>query len=168
HLASSDFEELTYSILLVKFPISSSNANSGSIAPVTKSSLTHAQRSGNLDGKLSETLYETYSPSEIEHLEFSSNDLLGKIVIYYKNDNGADVLYGGVKPDGTSTAGFQASDIIDSSSGIWQINSYEPGAYKFTLDKKLTFPNGLKIVLENVGSTPINIAGRVYVRYSND
>ena len=86
------------------------------------------------------------------------------IEIFVKDINGLTNPIGQVQNNGGNVSGFQVSNIISHGASLWNVMYYEEGKNKFSLDRPLYFPNGVKIQFKttSVPTTSINVALRMY------
>lgn len=126
----------------------------------------HTQRIGSMAAGGSFVVLESTNPTTIEFLEWATNSLKAQIRISHRLINGSYEGLGILQSDGSNTIGMTPAAIVQHSSSLFIINSYDTGKYKFTLRNKMHFPNGVKIEISNNDTAAINNAVRLFgVKY---
>jgi len=111
------------------------------------------RRSGSLAKNTEEVLCDLAGIDvELQHLEFSSNDLIMNLVIKpYKADGALDLQLFGIDKEGEVRSRLTPYDIHDTEDILWYELIYDTvnSEYKFGLGYPLRFANGVKISLYN-------------------
>lgn len=106
-------------------------------------------------------VYENAVPSRLDFFEFSSNNTRTQVEIRYKKGSNYWPI-GHIMKNGSNVAGHYVAQIVSDGASIWDIMSYEEGAYKFSLNRSFDFSEGFRIEIFNTGPDDINVAGRVF------
>lgn len=154
HSSDSPNETMTYSIMIFKYPFST-----GFSEPINKKIKTlgtkafEIDRSGELDANESLTVFQTEKPTSLDYLEFATDSSSGQILIRTLL-NGEWKSIGSINNKGSGRSVFTPQNILDNNSSLWSINHYDD-SFKFSLRRKLDFPEGLQVVLRNRSSEEV-------------
>lgn len=120
-------------------------------------------RNGTIEGGMMETILETKGNTIIDSLEVSSDHDEMQIILQYMI-NGDYKSLATIKKDGSSRLGVYAKSIVQENASMWNILSYEEGAYKYSLKKPLVLPEGCRVRIRNNSSDEKNSAVSIYGR----
>lgn len=108
-----------------------------------------------VSGNATQVLYETDKPLLIEHLVWVTNSDNLQLTIAKLGSDGSAHIMGDLlqATGGADSAPLTAANIRNQAISLFDINIFEENNYKFTTNKPIHFPHGMRLSLTNRVST---------------
>lgn len=119
---------------------------------------------GTLDVGKTRNVFETNNEFTLDYIELSSSgDRVGIVITPLNNEGVKTTAIGQVKKDGSNFSSITFGNIVNESSSLFNVLSFEDGAYKVSLNRSLNFPHGCVIEFTgDISTEKENTAMRLY------
>lgn len=134
------------------------------VGKLGKEPVHHIVRQTILEADETKSVLTINHPIEVQQLIWGVNHKNVQLTIYALSSTGTrsaigDIMVGAGSVD---SAPLTPENIVKYMVDMFNINMYEEGLYKFSLNTPLTFPHGLEIAFRNRASDPQNVGLRLY------
>lgn len=139
---------------------------SGNVIDLKGTSQIYRDISSSFNSKDTTEVYSTNAKSQIDYIEFSTNNINAELILTYVDDKGTNKTSTITNPSDNSELPLTLDNIVNYGYPNTDFIVYDPtkAIYKIAI-KDLKFSNGFKLVAKNSGSINANIGVKLVGRY---
>lgn len=139
---------------------------SGNVIDLKGTSQIYRDISSSFNPKDTTEVYSTNAKSQIDYIEFSTNNINAELILTYVDDKGTNKTSTITNPSDNSELPLTLDNIVNYGYPNTDFIVYDPtkAIYKIAI-KDLKFSNGFKLVAKNSGSINANIGVKLVGRY---